>query len=84
MTQPQRLTSVGEKTTFIEVWKWGQELEYLHARIAPRFARPELRWRALVFLPETNDRGRGRSSVGSCRGLATAEHEQWHKRTAPV
>lgn len=38
------------KTTFVEVWRWGQELERLHARIAPRFARPEPRRRALAFL----------------------------------
>jgi hypothetical protein len=41
MKQPQQITHVGTKTTFVEVWRWGQELEYLHARIAPRFVRPE-------------------------------------------
>ncbi len=41
MKQLQQMTPVGTKTTFVEVWKWGQELERLHARIAPRFARPE-------------------------------------------
>lgn len=30
--------------------KWGQELERLHTRIAPRFARPEPRHRALSYL----------------------------------
>jgi hypothetical protein len=34
----------------LDVWKWGQELERLHARIAPRFARPEPRRRALAYL----------------------------------
>src|SRR5258707_9819488 len=40
----------GAQTTFVEVWRWGQELERLHARIAPRFARPEPRRRALAYL----------------------------------
>src|SRR5712664_4536134 len=50
MKQAQQITSMGPKTTFVEVWRWGQELERLHARIAPRFARPEPRRRALAFL----------------------------------
>jgi SRSO17 transposase len=50
MKQSQQITSVGAKTTFVEVWKWGQELERLHARIAPRFTRPEPRCRALAYL----------------------------------
>src|SRR2546421_10751955 len=50
MKQLQHVTLVGAKTTFVEVWRWGQELERLHARIAPRFARPEPRRRALAFL----------------------------------
>jgi SRSO17 transposase len=48
--QSQQITPVGVKTTFVDVWKWGQELERLHARIAPHFARPEPRNRALVYL----------------------------------
>ena len=50
MKHPQPLTLVGAKTTFVDVWRWGQELEHLHARIAPRFARPEPRCRALAYL----------------------------------
>jgi hypothetical protein len=50
MKQSQRGTPVGAKTTFVDVWRWGQELECLHARIALRFARPEPRRRALAFL----------------------------------
>jgi len=50
MKQLQHVTPVGAKTTFVEVWKWGQELERLYARIAPRFARPEPRRRALAYL----------------------------------
>src|SRR5215470_11335802 len=50
MKQPQHIISAGAKTTFVDVWRWGQELERLHARIAPRFARPEPRRRALAYL----------------------------------
>ena len=50
MKHPQQITPIGTKTTFIDVWRWGQELERLHARIAPRFARPEPRRRALAYL----------------------------------
>jgi len=50
MKQPQQITPVGTKTTMVDVWKWGQELERLHTRIAPRFARPEPRHRALAYL----------------------------------
>ncbi len=50
MKQPQQITPVDAQTTFVEVWRWGQELERLHARIAPRFVRPEPRRRALAYL----------------------------------
>jgi SRSO17 transposase len=50
MKQLQHITPIGTKTTFVEVWKWGQELEHVHARIALRFARPEPRRRALAYL----------------------------------
>jgi hypothetical protein len=53
MKSPQRIISAGAKTTFVDVWKWGQELEHLHARIAPRFVRPEPRRRALAYLKGT-------------------------------
>jgi SRSO17 transposase len=53
MKPPQRITPGGAKTTFVEVWRWGQELERLHTRIAPRFARPEPCRRALAYLQET-------------------------------
>jgi SRSO17 transposase len=46
MKHPQQITIVGTKTTFVDVWKWGQELERLHSR----FARPEPRRRALAYL----------------------------------
>ena len=38
------------KTTITDVVRWTQELDRLHARLAPRFARPEPRRRALAFL----------------------------------
>jgi SRSO17 transposase len=50
MKPPQQITPAGAKTTFVEVWRWGQELERLHARIAARFVRPEPRRRALAYL----------------------------------
>ncbi len=50
MKQLQHITPIGTKTSFVDVWKWGQELEHLHARIALRFARPEPRRRALAYL----------------------------------
>ncbi len=50
MKQLQHITPVGAKTTFVDVWKWGQELEHVHSRIAPRFARPEPRRRVLAYL----------------------------------
>jgi SRSO17 transposase len=62
------ITPVGAKTTFVEVWKWGQELEHLHTRIAPRFARPEPRRRALAYLKGIV------SSVERKNGWQLAEH----------
>ncbi len=50
MKPSQLITPMGAKTTFVDVWLWGQELERLHARIAPRFTRPEPRRRALAYL----------------------------------
>lgn len=50
MKSPLQIVPVGVQTTFVEIWRWDQELERLHARIAPRFARPEPRRRALAFL----------------------------------
>jgi hypothetical protein len=64
----QHITPVGAQTTFVEVWKWGQELERLHARIAPRFARPEPRRRALAYLKGIV------SSVERKNGWQLAEH----------
>ena len=68
MKQPQQITPAGTKTTFVDVWKWGQELERLHARIAPRFVRPEPRRRALAYLQGIV------SSVERKNGWQLAEH----------
>ena len=46
----QDLISQETKTTVTDVVRWTQELDRLHARIAPRFARPEPRRRALALL----------------------------------
>jgi SRSO17 transposase len=46
----QHTTITGTRTTSAEVCRWAQELFRLHARIAPRFARPEPRRRALAYL----------------------------------
>jgi hypothetical protein len=50
MKPRQQIIPAGAKTTLVEVWKWGRELERLHARIAHHFARPEPRRRALAYL----------------------------------
>jgi SRSO17 transposase len=50
MKSPQCIIPRETKTTFVNVWRWGQELERLHARLAPHFARPEPRRRALAYL----------------------------------
>jgi hypothetical protein len=43
-------TFMGTRTTNVNVVRWAQELARLHARIAPRFARPKPRHRALAQL----------------------------------
>src|SRR6266699_3298277 len=50
MKQLQHVTPMFARTTFDDVWLGGHELERLHARIAPRFARLEPRRRALAYL----------------------------------
>ena len=44
-TTPARM-----ETTVGDVCRWAQSLDELHARIAPRFARPEPRRRVLAYL----------------------------------
>ena len=50
MKQSNHTTPDETKTTVVDVVRWAQELAQLHARIAPRFARPEPRRRALAYL----------------------------------
>ncbi len=50
MKLSQHTTFTGTQTTVVDVVRWAQELARLHARIAPRFARPEPRRRALAYL----------------------------------
>jgi hypothetical protein len=50
MPHDQHITPPLQATTLAEVCRWAQELFYLHARLAPRFARPEPRRRALRYL----------------------------------
>src|SRR6266446_10779711 len=56
------------KTTVTEVVRWAQALARLHARIAPRFARPEPRRRALAYLQGLM------SSIERKNGWQLAEH----------
>jgi SRSO17 transposase len=50
MKQNQYSTYSATRTTSVEVCRWAQGLFDLHARIAPRFIRPEPRRRALAYL----------------------------------
>jgi SRSO17 transposase len=50
MKQNQQGTLTGSKTTVAAICRWAQALFDLHARLAPRFARPEPHRRALLYL----------------------------------
>ncbi|BCL78797.1 transposase [Ktedonobacteria bacterium brp13] len=50
MKQDKHTTRTATGTTATDVCRWTQALFHLHARIAPRFARPEPRLRALAYL----------------------------------
>jgi SRSO17 transposase len=50
MKQDHHITFASLKTTPTHVASWAFELTHLHRRIAPRFARPEPRRRALLYL----------------------------------
>jgi SRSO17 transposase len=50
MKPPQHTIPIEARTTLRDVVHWAQALSQLHARIAPRFARPEPRRRALCYL----------------------------------
>jgi SRSO17 transposase len=50
MKQDHHTTLTGTATTPADVCRWVQTLFHVHARLAPRFARPEPRRRALAYL----------------------------------
>lgn len=50
MKQDYHTTLTGQATTPADVYRWVQGLFRLHARLAPRFARPEPRRRVLAYL----------------------------------
>jgi SRSO17 transposase len=50
MKQDKHTILTGTRTTPADVCRWVQTLFHLHTRIAPRFARPEPRRRALAYL----------------------------------
>jgi SRSO17 transposase len=50
MKPQQHTIPIAARTTLRDVLQWAQALTQLHARIAPRFARPEPRRRALSYL----------------------------------
>ena len=50
MKQDHHITRTDQATTPADVCRWVQSLDRLHARIAPRFARPEPRRRVLAYL----------------------------------
>src|SRR6266568_2327031 len=50
MKPPRHSIPKEARTTLREIVQWAQALSQLHARIAPHFARPEPRRRALAYL----------------------------------
>jgi SRSO17 transposase len=68
MKPNQHITPLGKATTPDNICRWAQALLRLHARIAPRFARPEPRRRALAYLQGVL------SSVERKNGWQLAEH----------
>ena len=68
MKPSQDTTSSDAHTTTTHVVQWVQALFDLHARIAPRFARPEPRRRALAYLQGVM------SEVPRKNGWQLAEH----------
>jgi SRSO17 transposase len=66
--QPKQSTPSDRKTTITQVAQWAQALTQLHARLAPRFARPEPRRRALLYLQGLL------SSIERKNGWQMAEH----------
>jgi SRSO17 transposase len=50
MTSLQPSAHVGATVTVADIYQWANALQQLHARIAPHFARPQPRQRALAYL----------------------------------
>lgn len=68
MKHSQQITLTGTKTTSTDLCCWVQELFHLHARLAPRFARPEPYRRVLKYLQGIL------SDVARKNGWQLAEH----------
>jgi SRSO17 transposase len=68
MKPSQDITSHDVTTTMTQIVQWVQDLRDLHARIAPRFARPEPRRRALAYLQGIM------SDISRKNGWQLAEH----------
>ena len=68
MKHQQHIIPLEARTTVTQVVRWAQALAQLHARIAPRFARPEPRGRALLYLQGLL------SSIERKNGWQLAEH----------
>ncbi len=68
MKQPQHITPTQAGTSASEIGRWALDLIHLHARIAPHFARPEPRRRALAYLQGLL------SSIERKNGWQLAEH----------
>src|SRR5438876_1351083 len=68
MKHPQHTTPKEAGTSCSQIGRWAQALARLHARIAPRFARPEPRRRALAYLQGLM------SSIERKNGWQLAEH----------
>ena len=68
MKPQQHSISIGARTTLRDLVHWAPARSQLHARIAPRFARPEPRRRALSYLQGLL------SSVERKNGWQLAEH----------
>src|SRR5205807_6303789 len=68
MKQSQHTIPAATQTISRDVVRWALALRQLHARIAPRFARPEPRRRALLYLQGLL------SSVERKNGWQLAEH----------
>jgi len=79
MKHHQHTTPLGARTTPSEVCGWAQALTCLHTRIAPHFARPEPRRRALAYLQGilSSIERKATRTASAGTGLS-ARHPQFH------